>query len=114
MDRLRHFVVAFLFIVFISPYPIKLADVVIHHHYTSHYTQNRETAFDISGNVCPIPGFKFQSFIFQDNLPVTEGIRYLHKIPVFRTQNPFSTRYFLSFSLRAPPLLDNISSEKQS
>ncbi len=83
--------------------------MVVHHHYTSHYNKLPETEFNIAGHFCPIPGFQYKSFTFHQVTGEMEGIRFLHKILFYRTQDPFVTPYIFSFSLRAPPLLDNIS-----
>lgn len=107
--KLRHSLVAFLLVIFFAPYPVKLFDTVYHHHYTQHETQSKQERIDVPANLCPIPGFKFHSFIFQQPLLATEGVTFTHKIPVYKTRKAVATNYNLCFSLRAPPLLDNIS-----
>lgn len=107
--RGRYFIVPLLLVIFLSPYGIKVADMVIHHHYTSHYVATPETEYSVEGHFCPIPGFQYHTFVFQQAIGETEGIRFNHQFVVFRTRDPFITRYVLSFSLRGPPLPDNIS-----
>jgi len=109
IQKWRHFLVVFLLVVFFSPYGIKGADMVVHHHYTSHYKKLADTEYTIEGHFCPIPGFQYKTFLFQQAVEKPESILFLHKIHVFSTEQPFINRYSLSFSLRAPPLLDNIS-----
>ncbi|MBN2614396.1 MAG: hypothetical protein JXR71_01770 [Bacteroidales bacterium] len=107
--RLRIILAVVLLLVFFSPVPIKLADVIVHHHYTSHYTKQKEEGYNPYNSLCPIPGFNFHSFTFQPSVPKLDGTSFLHKIDVFRTLKPYLSRFVLSFSLRGPPLLDILS-----
>ncbi len=107
--RKRSFLVAVLLFFFFAPYGVKIADMVVHRHYTSHLITTAEAEINIEGHFCPIPGFQYQSFLFEPLVEETSGIHFLHKIFLFNTQDPFVSPYSCSFSLRGPPLLDNLS-----
>lgn len=107
--RMRNLMAVILLVIFFSPVPVKLADVIVHHHYTSHYTKEKEAGYNQFNTLCPIPGFKFHSFAFQPSIPELLGSLFFHKVEVFRTRKPYLSRFVLSFSLRGPPLSDILS-----
>lgn len=95
-------------LLFFAPFPVKIADIIYHHHYDSLKQKNPETEYNLPSTLCPIPGFKFHSFTFQTEPPILQGNLFLHRIDIFNTLETYFSPHVLSFSLRGPPLLDTL------
>ncbi|MBN2638028.1 MAG: hypothetical protein JXR65_02945 [Bacteroidales bacterium] len=108
--RKLHIGIAFvLLLLFFAPFPVKIADILYHHHYDSLKQKSPETGYNLPSTLCPIPGFKFHSFTFQVDEPKLEGSLFLHTVDIFNTLETYFSPYVLSFSLRGPPLSDIFS-----